>query len=580
MMLTAICFFLAGMVAGYISLRSLGWLCVLFLGVWLGRGEQIYWWLHNDTLVVQYYQVDIQIPCGGNWSSGGGGSVPVGQEVNSANQMGSATNGNVRVRWRPLGETNWGAWNEAGCHSGGVWKHFYASYTPPAAQYYISGCITNTTGYPRRVRLILSPQGGASTEIVSPDLILPMERWCWNQTNSVPTSYMFQVDTYDGEGGFIGNDIAGPYWALTNSVPATGGSGGGQLVSNPGGSSPGNLQTDEGTAGGLHSTNSLTGGQFVSVMTNVNNTMYQGFDMLGRTMANQLGRIASNSASGDMTWTNWLVGISNRTDSTATNIATWASNASWLDRMLTNQIDTNAFGSGTGYASTVIGSVSAYSNLFYQSEINIYEHIMLGTNISSVASDPALWKIPVATSLAQARAGGLLGGAGGSGGIDLNPLLSKVGANLLPWVRVLWMFLLVTMSLRYIAFEVQRHLSVVFQVPGGGPGSSETAIWTTLTPWNVTVLAVAIAGFPILLSAGVNVILGLKDNETFLPPLSEEGMARGGIYHSYLRLGLNWMKAGFPLTFAMALGGYLIWFRLFAGNLVRVAAALLRLLAN
>lgn len=569
-MTLAICFvaFVAGMVAGYVSLRALGWLCVLLLGVVVSQGGTVEYTLIGGGGSVQLSQYEAA-DCSGTANTHS--ASPAFAGTYSMDTAGSPWTGSYK--WY----VNDGGWKNSGCLAGPPQAMTYNfgthSFGTPSTNYYSFGCVTNNTPYPRRIRIRYTPLSGNGETHTSPNLILPGEYWCDGYTNSSPTQCQAEVDVYDGEGGFLGTTAGQPWWAYTNTPPGAGVTTGSPVVRNETGTS-GNTLTDSQTANGTSSTNPVTGSQYVAGVTNLMNSIYQGFDLIGRGLGNLAG---SNGNTMPMGWTNWLVAISNNTANASNSLAgilaqtgTNLLGSNLMEYLIsTNLADTNSL------FSQMHAQALQVSNNWYQAMVTNYVYDFMGTDISASASaDLSLWHIPVSTNLAQARAQGL---TGMMGGINLNPFLTAVGGNIARWIKSFFYFVIALVSTRYIRWRVEEEVKMLMLVPAGGPMRGQ---WSWIKPTlSVVVIATAMSAFPILLGGGVNMIVELTGNATVLPPLSEAGAQVAGSHAPWVRLGVWCLTQVFPLGYALSVLAYLAVFELLVFPAVMFSSRLIRLVS-
>lgn len=577
-MLIGLVAFIAGMFAAYLSLRAVGWLIVTALVFLSFEAQASYSYTVNypyDSNAGHYYVIKIQVKSveDGLWYDVSSGAVNGYHPSTSVTKSGCTYYPNapfgqpneVRLKWNWYGNTSCGdrlsasqTVNDGGSVTFSINGCDDASQ-PAVTNYFLAGCVTNLTMYPRRVRVVLTPVSGNPQTLVSPNLILPGEYWCAYATNQVPTEAKYEVDIYDGEGGFLGTQAGSSWWLPTNSVP--GSPVGGSVpptIGSGGNNSPLNLDNNE-TAGGLTSTNPVTGSQYIAGVTNLMNTLYQGFERigsgLGRLLTNSIAMqngAGSNSIAMDLTWTNWLVAISNNTQI----------DSNYLKGVLS---DTNY----AGFSNSVWEVANVASNNWFS---------LLSTNSTSWAgitndlysgadANLNLFYIPWPTNIS----GGMAKNAGQTffGGFDLNFMLSKWGQRLAPWIRLFFVFLLGILAVRYIRDQVFENVRWLVVTPGNNPMTKGNAL-SWLRPFlSVTAFSAAIAVMPVVLGALISGLGAYIDATTpnFLMPLSNAGILYAGEAAPWIKLGVWILKQCFPWFYAISICVYCF----FVDNVIFVA---------
>lgn len=552
--------FLVGLFVGYLSLRALGWLCVFVLvGLPLGS-------LGYNGVGVTFADVG----CGVNLHSaahdGAGGHY---QTTSTAGLLTWDCSGSEGEVWdfvvrrgtghgtgTVLGTISLtlqafsGGYSSQGVLHGGCVDPY--SWTGAVPTYYADGCVTNTSIYP--IKWQFHAWNGTTNYTKPSGTTMPGEVWCVAWTNNAPFEYRFEWFAYhpDGTEEPIATGAGNSYWAWTNSLPTTGGSGSvgyaGNAPNNPiGGSS------------GAGSTNPVTGGQFASGISNLANVNYNLANVLGAGfghLATVMSNTASSGSSGtNLDYTDWFRAISNTT----------AGATQRLDSIL-GQTGTNVFGTNfsesvagglEGWALDPFGLLPSMSNAWENSEIsNRWYGELMGysdqffeaTNIDF--PDEADWNIfhvGVRTNLFGA----------GPQGINLDPRQSKWFAIMSPWVRLIWKWLLLVFAIRYIVENTMEGAMELHYIPGGGPGKGSWS-WATLGV-QVVVFVVVMSVIPLIVAGGYSTITTMSGG-VIANPLGYVGASEAGVAQPHVRTGVGLLAECFPLAFAMTLLTYLwIW---------------------
>lgn len=568
MMLIGLLALIAGMLAGYISLRAVGWLCVLLLGVVVCQGGTVSYTLIGSGGSVQLSQYEAA-DCSGTANTHSASPAFAGTyEMTTADSpwVGS-------YKWY----VNDGGWKNSGCLPGppqsmtyDFGTHSFSSNS--TTNYVFQGCITNTSGYPRRLRLHVQPLGQQGSTLSSAGLILPGEGWCWGPiTNAVPTQITPEVDIYDGEGNFVQTVTGAPWWAQTNinggsvtPVVVSTGSGGPNSTGDYATGNPTNS-----TAGAYGSTNNLTGAQYVAGMTNLMNVIYQGFNAVGRG----LGFMGTNGGAGtgtNLDYVGWLRAISNNTAIT-TNFLGGAERFSASNNLWS-------------YSNSAAGNSFSISNSLAEMRALGGDGQMIeGTNIASVADvDLSLWEYHRPLTIADTGYGSG-GGAGaakaGLGWINFNPMLTKAGAALGPWFKLLGTFLLMVYAIKYVYGLVESAMLHITLVPGSGPFKGTFSFLGVGLSMGTTLAA--LLSIPLVVGAAIMWLFPLGMLSIVANPVSTAGLSVAGTWAMpFLKLGLWLFLECFPFVYAVQVALYLFALRMSVHSLVVWWSNVVRAVAN
>lgn len=583
---------IAGMVAGFISLRAIGWMCVVGLCL-VGGGlfaQTASLSVNNNTsgsVTAWIYYTD-----GGTyWGTGGYASsvwypvtLTAGQTVGPVTAV-FDTSHQVTIGASSAsggGGTVYDSWTVT--LSSGTTSHtlHLAGAGPPT--YYANGCLTNNTFYPKVATVSFSD----GTDPMQQSPILPGEAWCFSRTNTHPFSYTIFVDTYDGEGNFIGQNVGGPFNAYTNTVPSVGQTGSVQYNAPIGPNQTGSTSPNN----GVNSTTNLTGGQFVSGVTNLQNTIFQMGQNLGGTLVSSLGGVTNAFAgmSGSLSnlnnsftnqpgitndYTKWFQALSNSLAGATNSLGRVVTNQDIGNSgaPITNVFGTNlsamlagAFSSGNMYTQAV-----ADSNGFYTAASGGAGQIEEGTNVVSAFVDGTFFYVPLHTSV-----------AGLNSGLDLDyyhldPTNTSLWAQITPWLRAFFGFLIAVGAVRYIHMRVSEEALRIGLVPGGGPAKSATAFLGSAA--SAIVFTTVYAALVPLIGFGVSAIAGFSGG-AFVNPFSTSGMATAGTYSAAIENGLGLFQQLFPMVYALTVGVYLFFFDMLATGAVLAGQRLVRSLTN
>lgn len=561
--------FIAGMVAGFISLRALGWLVVVGLVVLpvksLATGNLNYTIYNTGSstitaMLVYYWDTDpstcnesgastVSINAGSSYSGSigwcyqqvtykcvykVGGSPHCGDTLASGQYHSSTT---------------------CGPETGSV--SFYCG-PPPAPEYISTGCVTNNTASMAGFFVHFTPTLDDGTHDMGSGPLAPGQWWCINKTNSVPYQTQVEMVLYNSDGGTNTITVGDPGWAGTNAANPN-------PYPQPGNPYPGNPITGPGSGSGVGSNTNLTGGQFAGGVSNLINVTLSTGNLLvglGGEQLNELRKIDTNTAS-QIDYRGYLITLTNQGSAhlTMTQVLTN------LNGMLYTQVVqvaalgqtnfhwmTNEYGAKTNQWAAVTNSSGSYSNAVFVEGLAQSNNfagasfgnegtIGNGTNFPTGTPSMSLLDLPIYQD------------TGRTTHIGLHFDQTALWTNLTPWVRLIWLFLISVFCIGYIHTRVQQECILLGLVPTvgfstGGIVAKATGLIFGATLWG---------SVPLLIGLGVAVILN-RTGGSIMSPLSDAGMATAGTYTSALHLGYKFLTDVFPFEFGMFAMGYLFFF--------------------
>lgn len=442
------------------------------------------------------------------------------------------------------------------------------NYTPPPV-YYNNGCLTNSTMYPKHV--FLSFNGSPPVPDPMDRMLLPGEGFCWTVTNGNWFTTTATIDTYDGEGHFLDQRIGGPY-------DPTGTNSAGSPIQVPFPKAPGG--DGGGTAGGAGSTNTLTGREFNTGVTNLAGGLNEGFQFIGKSIGNlggTLGFLTNLAGNNPVNGTNLSIDLSNllaavKNVGTNTLVAT-----NDLSQVITNTGGkmTNSFadylaGGGIGVLSNAAFSDgSILSNTWYQAETtNGVAGAMAQLEIAAPQTgDQDIWKVPWFFK-------GTSGGTNHTQ-VDLNPRNLSIW-DFLPWVKIVFTWLVAFIGVNYIKWRLRDVFETIVLVPGAGPGKGT---FSFLTAGVSKVLFATLALYlPVIVGAAIaSVTSGLSLGAG---PLSTSSVAAAGIWATAIREAIAVVQYVFPLAYFLSMVAYLWFFDVFVTGFVVWGCSVLRAVSN
>lgn len=544
--------FIAGLLVGFISMRAVGWLCVVglcFLCVGQARAASVYvdvTWTGGTASGPYLFGVQT---CG----TGPTALYALGDLTTSS---GHYLSGPWSTTWNNMlvGINVCGSYVYTACEPTAS-KTIYvtinvgactiATNGAPAPQYIFNGaCITNNSAGVMGFYAHLSSTYTGTSDYYSGPLV-PGGYWCLpGLTNATPFTLEWQKVYYNSDGGTNAIDIFPPINAGTNAPPTV------QGGSSAGGPANGANPIQGGVAGQFSNTN-LTGGQFQFGMSNMVSVIYDmGNGQMGllRMVLNQSQ--SNNPANANLqTNINYKGDFQNLTNQGLKGIDLLTS----LSNRLNNLNDFTFFNTASNwqwFSNVAWVEAAGFSNQFYTSGIAGVTGLADFTNTAALhADDLTLWDIPVM------KAGGLMST---NTVYHLNPTTTSLWVEFTPWVRLFFTFIIVTFSIWFITHQVGEALKMVELTPPGGYLKAGFAGAFGFVV-SIGALVVAMAALPVLLAAGISIIYNFSGGTPY-SPFGDSGVASAGSYASSVRLGLNVLAQLFPWGLATSLVLYLTVF--------------------
>lgn len=454
--------------------------------------------------------------------------------------------------------------------SGGTTTYHYDPDNAMQPTYYMSGCITNNTGFVVSYGFKFSD--GTANANSGP--ILPNGVWCYSKTN-VNSRFTYQGyrTVYNSDGGTNDWFITDPYSAWTNSVPGQGGSGSALDQSTQVPLQPGSGQGNN---------SALTGDQYSKGVKSILDALWQGFqNLIGAQRNNPV--VVNVPTNNTPDYSGLLSQIQTNTDDSyhAANLANMhlaymetniAKNTYALDLMNTNlaEIKTNTgilrtnsewakfgpftnnlageFFSNGGYdgiKSNIYASATGASNGLYSAYSSNGWAFDSITNISDAATAPSFWVIPGFYKSVQQRQ---------QDQATLDPTVHVIFTEMCKWLKICFTWLIAIGCVYYIRWAVQQRTWVYYQTPGGGPGKG-TFSWLT---WGTSLLIDTgmVAAIPVILGAALNTVL-VRSGVGSGPLSAATINSIGGGYGTAINVGIQLIKEAFPLTYALGILVYL-----------------------
>lgn len=592
-----------GVLVGYVSLRSLGWLVVL-LCLSVGRVQatitfDIYGPPNHNVSLTYYSNGSYPTYVG---DTDGSGHFHVVNPDNSWNGPMWACVDTCTNCWFSIGNVQNGGSYSGGCNGYG-----------PTPTYYMSVCWTNTSNFPARAHIAYS-DGTSDTSALLP----PNGVFCVQKTNTV--FFQWQLcDVIYGDGQQFVN-CGGVQNPGTNSYPGLGGSGQGSYVG--GGVAPNN---PIGPGAGAGSNTNLTGGQFANGTSNIINQIYGS----GNAQAAQLaalgdlmrtnnayqavlvddygrlidtnGQLVSITMSGNsnvvsevkrgnsnvvdevkQTGSNTVSAVNQQGTNVANATGVGSSNiVNALSLMSTNPgsggsdsnslaylraISNNTYqatGEGVSNNATVkvggdpmtsAGRGTIVSNILATLRANWEQvwgtnsgQVFEGTNVAPAISDSDFWTIP-----------GVYSNTAHTGYLRIPVRETSFWGQICPWLRLIGMFIVSIFATRYVHWRIQETMcDYLGRAPGGGPVESATS-WLGFTLGLETVATVFAVG-PVILASAIGAVSGFSGG-TVTNPLSVLGAGQAGVYESAVRVGVNLLGDIFPYVYSVSVMTYLFVF--------------------
>lgn len=532
--------FLLGAFLGYVSLRALGWLTVLFLCTIATPARADYYdkcgFQFHNTSSNQMWAAYL-LPGQAEAHAGGVASNYQLDQTTGNGLLTGTPPWTIYVRWYSDSGYNTLAETDTFTHNGGnqtvVMHSDYQGSPPPS--YYATGCITNTSMYPRRIIVHFTPTTGEPTSQDSGP-ILPGEGWCYSYTNTTPTQVAYYQEIWSGEGELLNAQMGNPFWANTNSYappqnnPTT--------ITPP---QPGGGPSPDNYAGAATNTSNLTGQQMASIMTNLVNNLFFGFDNIGRGLGN-LGSVLSNTlpnaASTNIDYRPWLTAGTNYMQGMSNSLSQLVTNTGGK---LTNNFHDFYVGEFLPTSNTIYSGALNLSNAWYTNLSGV--GLAIFHDLTNFANLPTgnPWEIECWTNTMR------------TGKLNLNPRSCTWWA-ITNWVKIAFTWLICIYSIYYIRSGVFIALEQITNAEGGAPQSTFSFI--TWAASNALVYVV-LAALPILAASAIQTIYGYTP---IVNPLGENAVNSAGQAHTGIRMGIDIIQDAFPLTYFILVMTYLfIW---------------------
>lgn len=582
-MLIGLLAFLCGMIAGYISLRALGWLCLacgLFLGGGLVYGG-------TQTITINYVNIPgggatyrcyvngLSCPVGGNpWTQIATGTLPAGSgTVNTSGSWGGSAPSQMFEFFCS------GTYHNTGCqtYQGNV------AYTADGSScvaggggaapstYSVNGCITNVSatmqGYYVHASTPVEPCGGGvpAQDFYSGPLG-PGQVYCICLTNSSPFQYWVQQILYNNDGGTNSWSLTPPRWAGTNSTPTTG---------DPITGAPGAPNTGTGTGGGAGNTTNLTGAQFnygmsnlYNVQINIGNQLAGGIGQLHSDlggMGDTLKQIQTNTSAlgSNIDYTGYWRTLTNQM-STATNLLAANNPGNW-----TNAFSTNLDGAWGLYSNAIVTIAGVDSNYWVGGTAGNEGAYFNASNYPTVTPGVFnLWNLPLYSNTVAYNAGNV--------GLRFDPTSSNFFQDFAPWVKIVGYFCVSIFCTGYIFSRCQEEVTRIGTMVSGASG---VLVFKVILNRVGTLLgiSVAIGAFPIILAGAAN-YLATQSGGVPVSPFSNAGVSQAGAYSNAVVMGWLILNSLFPATFAIAALIYLFVFDNIVTAAVLAAARIMKMM--
>lgn len=545
---------LVGLVLGYLTLRSLGWLCVFFL---LSIGARAACWCPDGawekTTSGTWYLFSAPdwggegVGGGFAYSSAGGGTrtecVPASGArpkvfpiyiVDGANPLVSVyqvtqTEANNCVTNAPPPPNKYCVYH--------VVYHNTSDKFVPLCMYYEDGA--QAAGTFR----VLAP--GSSVDYMWTNNVGPggtCDRLIWGDcrgrggTDDIPADGYDDGTSYTGDPGGGGADGDGD-----------GGTGDGDDYVKPG-DEP--LQPRD-----SYPTNTPTGGDFVKLGDRIVHALGQIDNSIHESGTNSGGGGAELDGVND-----GLVGITNQLNAIRTNtfgvLTAIGTNLGQLTNLsaILGQTGTNMFGTETNFwgtnVSAFVGSVlSAHLSAAGTYSNGVYAVLTSNQQVSAMTAVPSggswnVWELP-----------GYKMNFGGTVSYDLDPRGSgRPFSELAPWIKHLWTCIICLGAFGFIHYRTGKCLENLGLVPGGGPGKGTFSFLT----YGMSIIAVttAFAGVPVLFATGIQAITNFGGGP-LVSPISNDAFAFAGTYASHLKAGFLVLDTFFPWVYATTVVAYL-----------------------
>lgn len=577
--------FIAGMIAGFISLRSLGWLCLAFVLALPVSG-----WSATGAGTMNLYAVGSP----GNGKNYrfliGGSTCPAGAQqdsgVISGGQMVTHTYSPMTLpASMQISIFIGGVYQSIGCvvindsqtynWQINVDDNSYTNGAPPV-NYISSGCVTNNTASVANFYMHFTPTLDDGTHDLTSGPLAPGQWWCINKTNSVPFQTQVEMVLYNSDGGTNTLDIGSPGWAGTNGTNPS-------PYPQPGNPYPGNpIKGGPGDGTGAGSTNPVTGGNYSAGVSNIINVyLSMGNELMGGLngirrgtdiLTNLPPNMATNRNDTNFDYRAYFDALTNQGAMTTNLLSRTNDLAGW-----TNAFRTNApFGfSGwytdeASYSNGVFAAANADSNYWFTSMASGGQvgNIGQATNWTSDSGvSGTLFTLPLYSNVTALHAGVI--------GLNVDFTNNAMWSNITPWMLLAGYFMITIFAIGYVHMRVQEEVGRIATMVSGG--SSMVPIKLLLGRIGMLVaISVGIGAFPIIISGAMNWILGYLGGFP-VSPFSDSGIANAGVYANAVKVGFNILNAVFPWKFAVATMIYLFFFDHVVTGAVLSAARIMKM---
>lgn len=579
---------IAGMIAGFISLRSLGWMCVvgcLFFG---SVAEGAYSWTVVENTGTGGTWYGTYSDGGTFWGSGNlspaSYSLSAGGSAGPFNQTFDATH---PVTFYLHSGSSAGPVVDSALMSGGTMSvTLHTGGAGPPSYQLSPGCITNNG--PGLVGFYLNYRyGDGSAAPPGQWYSGPLAPGQWacapGVTNSSPFTVQASEVFYNSDLGTNQINEGVPNWAGTNTATsgASGGYTGGVIPGgNPGGGS------------GLGNNTNLTGGQFASGISNLINVQLAGNTVLGGQLYGLGQMIGSNTvAIQGQTNFDYRGYFQTMTNQGSGMLSSMSVTTNSLGQLITNTFLANIIGSNGGFYmsnllvratndvvgglpygwNTNVGStLSNYANGDGFSASNEFSMVANapgnfpeGTNITAGGGPVSILDLPIRTNI------------NGGGYWSLRFDQSSVWLYMAPWIRLLFSFIIFIFAVGYIHHRVSEEVIRLAYVP--------RIVWSTEAligeiakqGLRVVVSATILCSLPLLVGVGVGYVSAAWGG-TPASPLSDTGIALTGPFANAVKLGFDLLASIFPFWFACTTMVYLFFFDIMVTGAVVWAQKLVR----
>lgn len=538
MIVTFLLAVLLGVVLGWLSLRALGWVCLIFCLSFPASGQLVVVVKNSGGSTITVHR---------QRATGGGGYfnfattpdiIAGGFGTNNVNWDGNVYD--FRTHLPATGANSSPQTWFSNAAKTMIFEWSGSNWVTPPTFYYASGCVTNNTALPMQFQFRTSIGGHSPATMQTSggqDIFMPGEWGCYGVTNTAPFEYWMDYFVFHPDAGnqAISSGGGGPFNAATNSFPGVGGSGSSGTV---GIGAPNN---PVGGSSGAGSTTNLTGGQFASGISNLYNVNVQVANLIGQALGNVSTAISNIGGGSNADYTAYFQALTN-SSGTATSLL-----AGIQSQTGTNMFGTNMFGAqtnGLALLSTMEGQSTAISSAWYRVFATNSAQINLGDTLDT-SGDWSMWDTGARMSVGNP-----------SLTINLDPRGETIW-GVVPWVRLIAIWLIALFAVLYVQRSISDDAIALHYVPGGGPGKG-TFSWYTLG-MSIVAFQTAAAALPILLMAALSSITAFYGGPVPMP-FTSGALSLAGAFASHLRGGIQLMLELFPWVYAVSVVTYLVFF--------------------